>query len=562
MLALMKWSRLPVLAAIVCVSSAAFLACAAQDAPESYSVRGMVLNSITRQPIARALVDANSDAVLTDNQGRFELNLHDSFTQINVRRPGYNSNGRNGSHPVRVGANMPDLTFYLIPDASITGNVTLSSGDEASGIHFMAYRRRTLNGHPSWMMQGQAVTNSEGVFRLENLDAPATYVVCAMPTHDRIGAVAPGATSFGYPSVCYPDAGNFSTANLIAVAAGQQAQLEISLNKQPFYPVSFAVKNSQPGQGMGIQIYDPSGRMMGFSTRWNSEEKLAEVNLPNGRYYAEARFGGKPPSYGCVDFTVANGPVQALSMVLLPLHPIQVEIHKDFTANPFNGLQGGSAPATFVIDGPPLQDFNPGLNLMLVPAGEFSRGMNGGLRHVDGSSDNSLFEIDNVTPGRYWVQATAFQGYVYSMTSGGVDLAREPLVIGPGNTAEPIQITIRNDGGQISGMVKSTSSIGASAIGSSVGEIAAIFVYAIPLFPTSAQIPQTMAQNGGQFTLPNLPPGSYRVVAFDGFQEIDTAEAQELSRLTTKGQTVTVESGGTASVQLDVTQSRAEGATQ
>jgi hypothetical protein len=553
--------QFPVLAAIACASGAAVLACAAQDAPEAYPVRGVVLNSITRQPIARVLVDANSDAGLTNNEGRFELNLHGDFAQITVRRPGYNSSGRNGMHAVKVGANTPDLTFYLTPDASITGNVTLSSGDEAGGIRFMAYRRRTVNGYPSWMVQGQGITNSEGVFRFENLEAPATYVVCGMPSHDRVGAVARGETSFGYPSICYPETGDFSAANLLAVSAGQQAQLEISLSRQAFYPVSFAVKNVPSGQGIGVQIYDQSGRAVDSSTRWNAERKMAEVDLPNGHYYAEAQFGGKPPGYGRVDFTVANGPVIALNMVMLPLHPVQVEIHKDFTANASNGQQGGPGPAAINIEGPPLQDFNPGLDLVLEPAGEFAMGMQGGLRHVDGSSDNSLFEIDNVMPGRYRVQATPFQSYVYSMTSGGVDLAREPLVIGPGSTTVPIQITLRNDGGQISGTVSSSSSVAGSPSGWDVGELAAIFVYAIPQFPTSSQIPQAFVQNSGKFTIPDLLPGSYRVVAFDALQEIDTSDAQQLSRLTAKGQTVTVEAGGTASVQLELTQTSAEGAT-
>src|ERR1700722_2733660 len=95
---LIKRRRFRILAAIACASGAALLACAAQDAPETYPVRGVVLNSTTRQPIARVLVDANSDAVLTNNEGRFELNLHGDFAQISVRRPGYNSSGRNGMH--------------------------------------------------------------------------------------------------------------------------------------------------------------------------------------------------------------------------------------------------------------------------------------------------------------------------------------------------------------------------------------------------------------------------------------------------------------------------------
>ncbi len=562
MLALIKRIRFPVLAAIACASCAVFVMCAAQETPETYPVRGVVLNSVTRQPIARVLVDANSDAVLTDNEGRFALNLRSNFTQITVRRPGYNSSGRNGTHAMKVGANMPDFTFYLTPDASITGNVTLSSGDEASGIRFMAYRRRNMNGRPSWMVQGQGTTNSEGVFHIDNLEAPAAYVVCGMPSHDRMGAAAPGATSFGYPSVCYPEAGDFSTANTLAVSAGQQAQLEINLVRQAFYPVSFAIRNAPSGQGIGVQIHDQSGRAVDFSTRWNAEEKLAEVILPNGRYYAETQlFGGKTPSsYGRVDFTVANGPLTALNMALLPLHPVEVEIHKDFTATANNSSQGGPARIN-MIDGPS-QDFNPGLNVVLVAAKEFANGMHGGLRHVDGSSDNSLFEIDNVMPGRYWVQATPFQGYVYSLTSGGVDLAREPLVIGPGSTTAPIQITLHNDGGQISGTVNSsTSSVATSASGPDVGEMATTFVYAIPQFPTSSQIPQAFVQNTGKFTIPDLPPGSYRVVAFDSIKENDTSNAQQLSRLTAKGQTVTVEAGGTASVQLDLTQNSEEVAT-
>ena len=58
----------------------------------------------------------------------------------------------------------------------------------------------------------------------------------------------------------------------------------------------------------------------------------------------------------------------------------------------------------------------------------------------------------------------------------------------------------------------------------------------------------------GQFTIPNLPPGSYRVVAFDAQQEIDFHTPEGLAKYSGKGQTVTVEAGGTANVQLDLIQ--------
>jgi len=138
---------------------------------------------------------------------------------------------------------------------------------------------------------------------------------------------------------------------------------------------------------------------------------------------------------------------------------------------------------------------------------------------------------------------------VSSITSGGVDLAREPLVIGAGGSAAPIEITVRNDGGRITGTVGS-----GTPPGSTVGEISA-FICAIPLFPTTSQMPMSGVYGGnGQFTMMNVPPGSYRIVASDKPQEIDTDDPQEMARVTARGQTVTVEAGATVNVQMDAVQ--------
>ena len=61
-----------------------------------------------------------------------------------------------------------------------------------------------------------------------------------------------------------------------------------------------------------------------------------------------------------------------------------------------------------------------------------------------------------------------------------------------------------------------------------------------------------MPTSTGQFSFYNLAPGSYRVVACDAPQEIDFHSPEGLAAWTGKGQTVTVEAGGSASVELDV----------
>jgi hypothetical protein len=64
-------------------------------------------------------------------------------------------------------------------------------------------------------------------------------------------------------------------------------------------------------------------------------------------------------------------------------------------------------------------------------------------------------------------------------------------------------------------------------------------------------------QASGQFTIPNLAPGSYRVVACDAPQEIDFHSTEGLAAWAAKGQTITVDPGGTASVELEVLHSTA-----
>ena len=70
--------------------------------------------------------------------------------------------------------------------------------------------------------------------------------------------------------------------------------------------------------------------------------------------------------------------------------------------------------------------------------------------------------------------------------------------------------------------------------------------------PTSSQIPQTQGQGSEAATFSNLAPGTYRVVAYDRYQQINLSDPQQLAEIASRGQTVTVSPGATASIQLDL----------
>jgi hypothetical protein len=543
-------------AAIACALGLAVVRCAGQEPPATYPVRGVVENSITHQPIVRALVDAeeNGDSVLTDAEGRFELNLLEGDVSITVRRPGY-SQGMESRHMVKVSADIPALSFYLTPVASITGHVTLSGGEEAEGLRLSIYSKRNVEGHVRWMQTGVATTDSGGDFRLLELDAPAAYVLCSDSSADDTRAV-----TYGYPPICYPGATDFTSAASapLTLSPGQQAEVEIVLTRQRFYRVSITTSNLRRGQGVSIEIHSLGGPQSAAAMQRSMQPGEVEAELPNGNYYAEAHLRGRPSSYGRVDFKVSDGPITGLTVNPLPMQPLMVEVRKDFTASSSNGIE----PRVGIVGGP-MNDDNPGVNLNLIPADNlFGNPIGGNIHRPEGSTNSDLYEMDEITPGRYWVRADAFfQSYVSSITSGGTDLTREPLTIGPGSSGAPIEITLRNDTGEIEGTVNSEANAGA-ATGAGSGEVKQGFVYAIPQFPHMGRIAQIPGAPIGNFELPNLAPGTYSVVAFDRNIEIDTYDADGLARISAQGQTVTVEAGGTVQVQLNLIHGGEESASQ
>lgn len=534
--------------ALICLALA--LPCIAQDASDEtdqlYPVKGVVLNSVTHMPVARALVDSHQGAVLTDNEGRFELNLPEGMTQISVKRPGYGARGQASNHGIRVGPNLPALTFNLIPEAVIAGQVTLSTSDPADGIRVLAYRRRIVNGRQQWTVENSTRTNSDGAFRIAGLQ-PGDYLVYTTPSRDTDGPLTRGATVYGYPAAYYPGVSDITSAGVLTLSAGQRAEADFILTRQEFYRVTVSVTNREVGPGINLQVRDRSGRPAGVPVRFNADQGTAETNLPNGSYFLEGRHRGESQLYGRVDLTVAGAPVSGVHLALVPLHAIPVTIRRAFT----NGSAGNGGGLVLAEGSPSLS--GAGLNMSLIPADEFfgQMGAVGGLHPAEGSTDGSSFEIENVTPGRYWVETSAFEGYVSSITSGGVDLAREPLVVGSGGSTAPIEVTLRDDIATITAQITVGLS-GSQSPTSSVGEQHEIYVYAIPLFASSGPIRMSGGQGSGEITIPALAPGSYRVVAFDSPQEIDFHTPEGLAKYATMGETATVDAGGSAHVQLDV----------
>lgn len=530
----------------------------AQDAPAApvgYTVRGTVINAVTNQPVARALVSLGQDqAMLTDSNGQFSFdNVPLGGYSLSVNKPGYQGRGiasggvMPGSsfhslHPgppqgIQVGPDMPSVALSITPLATIAGHVTLSTADPDDGIRIQAFDRRMANGHPHWTIAGEARTRSDGSFRIANLE-PGSYRLSTLASLDRPGlALNAHGPVWGYPSLYYPGTTDVSGAGVLTVGAGQQAEADIAVVRQQFFPV-IGVVHSSSGTPASFEILDSAGRQTGLSARFDRQDGTVHAAVPNGTWTIEAHVYGQSAEWGSTTLQV-NGAPASFAISLQSIPHIPVDIRRDFSDS------ATSPPA------------GPGMNLEITNADEMRSEGGGGMAHNE-NSGSPEWQLNVNEPGRYWVKAEALPpAYVSSVTSGGADLGSNPLVIVPGSTPPAVEVTLRDDGGTITGIIDSQTPGAPNP--NAAGESPQVWIYAIPLFSTTT-LRDVMPNSDGHFSLYAMAPGSYRVVACDAQQDIDFHSAEGLAAWAGKGQPVTVDPGGTASVELDVVHIAPEGA--
>ena len=141
--------------------------------PTTHTISGTVINSLTHEPIGRALVYTADEraATLTDDHGNFELTFS-AVTQplgggvpvktparLLARKPGFLTDyGMQGS--AVIGGTMKDVTLTLAPEAVIVGQVKFPSAD-ADYVQVQLYRREVREGFARWQPLTQVRTRAE-----------------------------------------------------------------------------------------------------------------------------------------------------------------------------------------------------------------------------------------------------------------------------------------------------------------------------------------------------------------------------------------------------------------
>ena len=510
--------------------------CAGQAPAKPQTVSGQVVDGITGEPIARALVQLGTQhAALTDHEGRFEFDdvMDGSYSPPQASRPGYFS----GNDMVLPGSRPAILK--LIPEAILSGTVLDGTGQPVQAMLLELNVLQVSNGQTGWQQIQSTTTNVEGEFRFSDLQAGKYRVVSSY----QVEGLPDAPSSLAFLPVIYPAAAGDRAGDALTLAPGNHVVANLNLSAEKIYPVT-GVVSGPVNRGVSFEVQTAEGNAVSAGSRIFPETGSFRLMLPSGLYRLTLRSFMQPQQLmGTREITVGHAALQGVSISLAPAATIPVEIdYQAIEANTQPGLPDRMQQVYLSLRN--TEEGGPRLEHPAVPVRQ---------------EPNAPLAIQNVDPGQYHLAVQPNPPwYLASAICGAVDLLHDPLVIAEGSGACSIRAVMRNDSATLHWSVEDADSATLSKEGGASSSAAGpMFVAAIPLDNlTQPEATGTFAAAGtgtpgsieGSFA--NMAPGRYLVIALPHQQDIAFRDADGLKRYQPLGQEVTLERNGHADIKL------------
>ena len=275
------WTSLAALILCVCYANSALLSqsrdnSATQAAPErtaregQYRIAGILVNSITGEPVRRAtvavLAESNSRTIASvgsDSEGRFSLErLPAASYQLTASKRGFRTGFFDEhdefSSAIVTGADQDTthLVFRLTPNAVLRGVVSGDGGDPVDGARVLLFQRPQHHDPGERTTQVDAtVTDDTGAYEFSNLAAGEYLLaVVAEPWYAQHGSEnGPQATKanteldVAYPVTYFDSTNDEAAAAPIVLTAGSRAEANVNLHAVPALHLSIATPRKQDG---------------------------------------------------------------------------------------------------------------------------------------------------------------------------------------------------------------------------------------------------------------------------------------------------------------------------
>jgi hypothetical protein len=514
----------------------------AQTPPPAHdcAASGTVVNAITGEAVADAMVTIglHGAGAATDANGKWSVSdlLCEPVTLV-AKHPGFFQGVYKTSHSAPNPSNAQlvsgtpatDLKIAMIPEGAISGRVQDANGNPIEFADVEASEFAVTNGKRAFRSGQGTVSNGRGEFRIDGV-GPGRYVVCAK-SGNKIYPVGGGAAEV-YLGSCYPgepSAGAASTGTSSTIEIrGREEQVSLTLRTAQALHVRGKVTGTSPPRSIKIELAQWPGdplRMRSSDGRpdlmtWVHEGFTDEdggfdlADVPPGEYRAEAITVDGEVLFAETRINIGNADLSDVRLALAPMGSIAGNVRFE-TSKP---LPAGSS------------DFVPLVQIL-----------SGG--RIDNSADpvweHLNFKIANVAPGDYVLDVIpgALKGmWVKSATLHGRDVLTQPMRVD--GAAGPVEIVLTD---AVSGVDITTKDVkGNPADGTIVMKTAAggtVF----------AQTQKGYVEKQG------VPPGEYKVWAFDDLSTVPWADDEWMAQNAGPGEKVTVVSGEIANAAVTVT---------
>ena len=497
----------------------------AQQANQSGRISGKVVDALSGAPLTRCSVEIEptddrgaSRSMETGGDGLFAFDgVAEGKYRLSASKRGYlpqayeQHDNFSTAIVVRSGLQSEGLIFKVIPQAVITGVVTDEHGDPVRRAQVRLYKDEDRAGIRSTVQRQNAMTDDRGVYELARID-PGNYYVAVFGHPWYAQTISPGQLNekqeelpaspldVAYPATLYPQATDSEDATPIPIRGGERIQANVTLNAQQAFHIR-----------VPLPVRDQEG---GFSLQ------------------ASQSIFGQAESVSPFGVTIQNGVMETVG--LLPGHyDFTVEHHSPVGATTesthFSGdVTGGSVELTPVDEESEVTVTGkvtsadgkvPSGGISLLPAHQ-------GRAHQAMLDKGGEFSL-KVPPGDYEILGHIPQMYLARLTSQDGVLKNRVLTVKAGSSPK-LELLASRGFGQVDGVVER-------------GDQPASGVMVL-LAPEDNPFlfRRDQSDSDGTFTLGNIVPGRYRLLAVERGWELEWANRDVLNAFLKKSVPVEV----------------------
>jgi hypothetical protein len=491
-----------------------------QQNEKSYSVRGAVINALSGEPIPRALVvlqDSDVRMGLTDANGRFEFDgIHTEPTYIRVGKKGFILPGElspdKSIENVAAEANSQSdsVVVKLSPASAIVGRIVSPDGEPLEEVPVQLFYHGLMDGEVRLQPHADVLTDEEGGFSFNDLPA-GQYFIVAGPKADKplVPVERPGIPYKSYGQFFYPGGSDPHNAAPINLTAGQELAITLPLLQERPFKIMGQVEGWHAGDAGHLELKPVFGSGAEISANFNgATARFVITHVPLGWYRLQLFSQGSLYLQREL-FVDSDLPDMRLSLAQSRRIPIMVHAND-------RRARGGH------------------VTLTLKPEDKWQQLVSAGpLR-----SDQEDYSLLLPPPGKYRVHFDlAPPLYVIAARCGLSDLLREPLMV-TGQNDDPIEVTLAYGIATFGGQVRSQ------------GRPVQGYLLVLPVDPAGEpRIQRT--DLAGKFAGLQLPPGTYRVWAFDHLP-LYYREAGRLEQFASRAQIVKLATDQKLEVTVDL----------